>query len=96
MNTAGWMLTENGRQPWIVQGLMKTANGVSPSVSATDIWISLIVFYALFIAFGVADAWLMIRYGRKELDHDPIARLVSHADPEDGANPTDDEPALVY
>src|SRR3954453_14597086 len=30
MNTAGWMLTENGRQPWIVQGLMKTADGVSP------------------------------------------------------------------
>ena len=29
MNTAGWMLTENGRQPWIVQGLMKTADGVS-------------------------------------------------------------------
>ena len=34
MNTAGWMLTENGRQPWLVQGLMKTADGVSPSVSA--------------------------------------------------------------
>ena len=33
MNTAGWMLTENGRQPWIVQGLMKTADGISPSVS---------------------------------------------------------------
>ena len=30
MNTAGWLLTENGRQPWIVQGLMKTADGVSP------------------------------------------------------------------
>ena len=28
MNTAGWMLTENGRQPWIVQGLMKTISGV--------------------------------------------------------------------
>ena len=99
MNTAGWMLTENGRQPWIVQGLMKTANGVSPSVSATDIWISLIVFYALFIAFGIADGWLMIRYGRKELDHDPIARLVSHTDPDSPADddaPTDDEPALVY
>ena len=37
MNTAGWMLTENGRQPWIVQGLMKTADGVSPSVSTTEI-----------------------------------------------------------
>ena len=46
INTAGWMLTENGRQPWIVQGLMLTKNGVSASVSATDIWISLIVFYA--------------------------------------------------
>ena len=32
MNTAGWMLTENGRQPWIVQGLMKTVDGISPSV----------------------------------------------------------------
>ncbi len=99
MNTAGWMLTENGRQPWIVQGLMKTANGVSPSVSATDIWISLVVFYAVFIAFGIADGWLMIRYGRKELDHDPIARLVSHSDPDHtntDAAATDDEPALVY
>ena len=27
MNTAGWLLTENGRQPWIVQGLMKTIGG---------------------------------------------------------------------
>ena len=97
MNTAGWMLTENGRQPWIVQGLMKTANGVSPSVSATDIWISLVVFYIVFIAFGIADGWLMIRYGRKELDHDPIARLVEHTDPTAAAtSPDDDEPALVY
>jgi cytochrome d ubiquinol oxidase subunit I len=97
MNTAGWMLTENGRQPWIVQGLMKTANGVSPSVSATDIWISLVAFYALFIAFGIADAWLMIRYGRKELDHDPIARLVSQTDSDPDSTSTDeDEHELVY
>jgi cytochrome d ubiquinol oxidase subunit I len=97
MNTAGWMLTENGRQPWIVQGIMKTAQGVSPSVSATDIWISLVVFYLIFIAFGVADAWLMIRYGRKPLDHDPIARLVDqHAPSTDAGSPEDEEPALVY
>ena len=44
MNTAGWLLTESGRQPWIVQGLMKTVNANSPSVTSTDIWISLIVF----------------------------------------------------
>ena len=35
MNTAGWLLTESGRQPWIVQGLMKTVNANSPSVSST-------------------------------------------------------------
>ena len=35
MNTAGWLLTESGRQPWIVQGIMLTKNGISPSVSTT-------------------------------------------------------------
>ena len=39
MNTAGWLLTESGRQPWIVQGLQKTVNASSPSVSAAEIWI---------------------------------------------------------
>ena len=52
MNTAGWMLTENGRQPWIVQGLMKTEDGVSPSVSETEIWISLFVFILLYAALA--------------------------------------------
>jgi cytochrome d ubiquinol oxidase subunit I len=99
MNTAGWLLTENGRQPWIVQGLMKTANGVSPSVSATDIWISIIVFLLVFIALGVADAWLMLRYGRRLLGQDPLAKVTEETA---GAGSTDrgpseeDEPSLVY
>jgi cytochrome bd-type quinol oxidase subunit 1 len=67
MNTAGWMLTENGRQPWIVQGLMKTADGVSPSVSVTEIWISIGVFALLYAALGVTDLVLMLRYARREL-----------------------------
>ena len=67
MNTAGWMLTENGRQPWIVQGLMKTADGVSPSVSVDEIWISLAVFALLYVALGVADLVLMLRYARRDL-----------------------------
>ena len=71
MNTAGWMLTESGRQPWIVQGLMKTANAASPSVTSTDIWISLVVFVLLYIALGAADGYLMIHYGRKHLAPDP-------------------------
>src|SRR6185312_15475183 len=39
MNTAGWLLTESGRQPWIVQGIMLTKNGISPTVSVTWLWI---------------------------------------------------------
>jgi cytochrome d ubiquinol oxidase subunit I len=101
INTSGWMLAENGRQPWIVQGLMKTANGVSPSVSATDIWISIVVFVAIFAVLGVADTWLMIRYSRRELGRDPLAKITS---PDGDGNPPsaelessdEDESALVY
>ena len=68
VNTAGWLLTESGRQPWIVQGLMKTSQASSPSVTSTDVWISLTVFVALYVALGVADAYLMVHYGRQDLD----------------------------
>jgi cytochrome d ubiquinol oxidase subunit I len=89
MNTAGWMLTENGRQPWIVQGLMKTVNGVSPTVSTTEIWISLIAFVLVYIALGATDLVLMLRYGRKGLpaDHEGTVH--------DGTAP-DAAPVLSY
>src|SRR4029077_4465702 len=45
--SAGWILTEVGRQPWIVQGLLKTSNSNSPAVSSTWIGISLGVFVTL-------------------------------------------------
>jgi cytochrome bd ubiquinol oxidase subunit I len=67
MNTAGWLLTESGRQPWIVQGLQKTVNANSPSVSATEIWISLIAFVLAYIVLGAADLVLMLRYSRHGL-----------------------------
>ncbi len=67
MNTAGWLLTESGRQPWIVQGLQKTINANSPSVSSTEIWISLIVLILAYIVLGTADAVLMLRYSRHGL-----------------------------
>ena len=67
MNTAGWMLTENGRQPWIVQGLMKTVDGISPSVSTTEIWISLAAFALLYLVLGAIDLFLMLRYARRPL-----------------------------
>jgi cytochrome d ubiquinol oxidase subunit I len=44
----GWMTAEVGRQPWIVQGLMMTSNGISRGVSATDVGISLIAILLVY------------------------------------------------
>ena len=71
MNTAGWVLTENGRQPWIVQGLQLTRNGVSPTVSATVLAFSLAVFVLLYGAMALVDAVLMIRFARRPLGPTP-------------------------
>ena len=51
-----------GRQPWIVQGLLKTADANSPSVSTTWLAISLTVFVLLYVLLLVVDVWLMRRY----------------------------------
>jgi cytochrome d ubiquinol oxidase subunit I len=67
VNTAGWMLTENGRQPWIVQGLQKTQDAASPSVGAGAIVASLAIFLVLYGALAVVDWALMARFARKQL-----------------------------
>jgi len=65
-NTTGWMFTEMGRQPWAVQGLLKTADGVSP-LSAATLWTSLIGFTLLYGALAVAELWLVM----KAIHHGP-------------------------
>ena len=67
ISIAGWMLTENGRQPWIVQGLQLTKNANSPTVGTGWIITSLVVFVLLYAILGAADWWLMARYARHEL-----------------------------
>jgi cytochrome bd ubiquinol oxidase subunit I len=62
--TAGWILTEMGRQPWIVQNLLKTSEANSPSVSTTWLGISLGVFVTLYVVLLVVDFVLMRRYAR--------------------------------
>jgi cytochrome bd ubiquinol oxidase subunit I len=76
--TSGWILTEMGRQPWIVQGLLKTSQAHSPNVSTATIGVSLGVFVLLYLALGVVDFVLMRRYAR--LDPPPLR-------PEAGAVP---------
>jgi cytochrome bd ubiquinol oxidase subunit I len=77
MNTAGWFLTESGRQPWIVQGIMLTKNGVSPTVSSTSIVISLVIFVLLYGTLGTVDLVLMLKYSRQQL---PPPRADADAD----------------
>src|SRR5262249_55731335 len=100
MNTAGWLLTENGRQPWIVQGLMLTSDGVSPSVSSTEIWITLIGFLVVYLILGVINVVLMLRYARRDLTDDPEAAAPTNGgdsgDEGEGAEPSERVPALTY
>src|SRR3954451_6741636 len=58
----GWILTETGRQPWIVWGLQKTADAVSPTSTTAKVAFSLVVLVVLYAVLGVLDFWLMRRY----------------------------------
>ena len=61
--TFGWILTEMGRQPWVVQGLLKTSQATS-KLSTGTIALSLSVFVLLYATLGVVYFLLMRRYAR--------------------------------
>ncbi len=63
-NTGGWIVTEMGRQPWIVQGLLKTQDAMSPNLSSGMILFTLIGFIAIYAALMVADVYLLVRFAK--------------------------------
>jgi cytochrome d ubiquinol oxidase subunit I len=67
MNTAGWVLTENGRQPWIVQGIQLTKDGISPSISTGEVVFSLLAFFLIYLILAVVEVKLMATYARREI-----------------------------
>lgn len=69
-NTTGWIMAEAGRQPWIVFGLLKTGDAVSPGVSAGSLLFSLIAFTLVYGALMAADIFLLYRYGTGSDDED--------------------------
>jgi cytochrome d ubiquinol oxidase subunit I len=75
-NTAGWITAEIGRQPWIVYGLMRTAGGFSPTVSAGNGLFTLLGFLGMYSLLSILFMFLIVR----ELEHGP--------DPHAGADPT--------
>ncbi|KAB0670538.1 cytochrome ubiquinol oxidase subunit I [Oryzomonas sagensis] len=64
----GWLVAELGRQPWIVYGVLKTADAVSKSVSATQVALSLLGFTVLYGLLGAIDIFLLIKYAKKGPD----------------------------
>lgn len=91
-NSAGWIFTEMGRQPWAVFGLMTTASAVSPGVSATEMLISLITLTLVYGVLAVVELRLLfsaIRKGVEPVTDDDLPQVRTDAD--------DDQPlAFAY
>jgi len=58
-----------GRQPWLIYGLMRTANGISPRVAAGNAWFTLIGFMGMYTVLAIL--WLLLIYREIELGPDP-------------------------
>jgi cytochrome d ubiquinol oxidase subunit I len=61
-NICGWILTEMGRQPWIVQGLLKVEDGISPNLTAGQVLVSLISYTLLYGALAGVMFYLTRKY----------------------------------
>lgn len=73
-NTAGWMTVELGRQPWIVYGLMRVADGSSLNVSAGNVLFTLLGFLGLYFVVGVLFLFIII----KTINRGPAAAPHAH------------------
>ena len=71
---AGWVVTEVGRQPWVIYGLMRTSAGVSPTVSGGEAVFTLLGFGGMYLLLGVLFLYLVLR----EIALGPSA-VVEHA-----------------
>ncbi len=59
-NTLGWILREVGRQPWVVQGLLKTSDAFSHSVSVQAVAFTLAGFVLVYTLLAAIEAWLVV------------------------------------
>ena len=81
----GWIFTEMGRQPWIVFGEQLTADAVSPLVTATEVWISLIGFTLVYAILAVIEVGLLLKYIKAGPPEDVVA------DPYEESQKSDDK-----
>jgi len=70
--SVGWVFTEMGRQPWLVFGLLRTQDGVSPGVSGVEVLISLVAFTLIYGILAVVEFRLILQAVRKGPDDAPV------------------------
>lgn len=70
-NSSGWILTEVGRQPWVVFGYLKTSDAISPNLTVGMLWLSVIGFTLVYGALMVVDVYLLAKFAQKINDDEP-------------------------
>jgi len=75
-NTAGWILTESARQPWIVHGLLKTQEGISQNLTVGLVSLSLISFSLIYAILMILDIYLLRKYAKADPSGSDILSLV--------------------
>jgi len=68
---AGWSVTELGRQPWTIQGVMRTADAGGPT---QGLWLSLLVYTGLYLMLGGIVVMLMLQLFRSSPGSDEVAK----------------------
>ncbi|WP_055493995.1 cytochrome ubiquinol oxidase subunit I [Streptomyces sp. TP-A0356] len=80
-NSWGWIFTEMGRQPWVVYGVLRTHDAVSPGVSQGEVITSMTVFTLLYAILAVVEVRLLTKYVKagppelSEADLNPPTRI---------------------
>jgi cytochrome d ubiquinol oxidase subunit I len=77
-NQAGWFAAEVGRQPWIVQGLLRTSEGLSVVVKANTVLAAILLFSGVYILLFAVFVYLLnhkIQHGPEEADLIPAGKL---------------------
>lgn len=80
-NSTGWLVTEMGRQPWVVFGVMKTEDAVSPSVTFNEVLFSMLSFTAMYTILAVISIYLFVKHIKN--DHTDTEPTESSKDPFD-------------
>jgi len=81
--SAGWIFTEMGRQPWIVFGEQLTADAVSPLLTTTEVWVSMIGFTLVYAVLAIIEVALLVKYIRIGAPEAPVEDPYAEAKKDD-------------